>query len=270
MGDLDAFTFTGKDNRVITNHIAPAKRCKADGTVFTRPGMAVTGANRHIVKFDTPAFCRGLTKAKCGARRRIDLVLVMHFDDFDIGHILVQDTCDLFDQCEGKVHADTHIRRKDDRGLLGSDFQLVLLIIGKPGGPDHKDRPGFRSQLRVFHGCGRGGEINHRIDGFEQGLGIISDQNAAFFQTGNQGDVLANERASRKIRTATDFAALGFGSFIHQHPAHTARTSNNPDLHFRSPSNKACKLCLCFITSPRSGKTKPLTGMSGVLIVSFH
>ena len=250
MGDLDPLPLAGKHNRVITNHITTAQCCKADGAVFTCTGMAIARSHRNLIKLHTTALGRGFTQAKCRARRGIDLVFVVHFNDFDVGDILVKDACYLLDQRKGQIHTDTHIRGKDDRGLFGGNLQLVFLIIRQARGANHKDLAGFCSQFCMFHRRGRGREINHRVNSLKQRLGIIANHNAAFFQTGDQGHVLADERTVGQVRAATNFTALGLGGFIHQHPSHTASTSNNPDLHFRSPPGKQVQICNCFNTRP--------------------
>ena len=122
MGNLDPLAFAGKDNRVIADHIAATQRCKADGAVFARTGKAVTAAHGDIVKINAPALGRCFTKTQGRAGRSIDLVFMVHFNDFDIGNILIKDAGNLFDQRKGQINPDTHIRGKDDRGLLGRDL----------------------------------------------------------------------------------------------------------------------------------------------------
>ena len=74
---------------MIADDIAAAQACKADIASFALASDAVARPLCDVVKIDPAALGGGATHADGGAGRRIDLVLVMHLEDFDI-EIVVQ------------------------------------------------------------------------------------------------------------------------------------------------------------------------------------
>ena len=64
--------------------LPPRKVAKPIWPCLARAGMAVAAAHGMLVEIEPRAFGRRLAEQQRGARRRIDLVVVMHFEDLDI------------------------------------------------------------------------------------------------------------------------------------------------------------------------------------------
>jgi hypothetical protein len=73
-----------KDDGMFADDRAAAQRGKTDGAGNAHAGMAVAHAHGMFSKIDLPAPGSRFTEQQCRARRRIDLVLVVHFEDFDV------------------------------------------------------------------------------------------------------------------------------------------------------------------------------------------
>ena len=82
--ELDALGGAGKDHAVFADHAAAAQIRKTDIAGMARAGIAVAAAHRILVEIDAAAFRRRAAKHQCRAGRRVDLLVVMHFENFDV------------------------------------------------------------------------------------------------------------------------------------------------------------------------------------------
>src|SRR5207253_1958443 len=105
---LDPLGRSGEDHLMLADDAPPAQRREADGAL--RPGSRVTVARAHRMpaEIDAAAVRRRLAEQECGSRRRVDLVLVMHFENFNI-EFIAERRRDLLDQRGEEIDAETHV-----------------------------------------------------------------------------------------------------------------------------------------------------------------
>lgn len=104
MSNLDAFTFTGEDHGVITDNISSADRAKSNRVAISGTGAALAPVNGCFLKVSAERGSNHLAQTECRARRGIDLVTVMRFDDLHIDAIAKRHRGG-FGQSKGQVHA---------------------------------------------------------------------------------------------------------------------------------------------------------------------
>ena len=97
--------------------------------------------------------------ASAAAGRRIDLVAVMRFNNFNVvtggqslgGH---------FEQFEGDVDANTHVGGHDDGDVFGNGFDFGFFGFRKTSGADHRLDPKRLAHLEMGQGAFGSGEVN--------------------------------------------------------------------------------------------------------------
>ena len=104
----DAFVRTGKDHAVIADNGAAPQRSKADIAGPSRSGKAIAAARRALLERDLAAGGSGLAKHQGRTRRRIDLGLVVHFQDLDV-EVFVQRLRHALHQRRQQIDAEAHI-----------------------------------------------------------------------------------------------------------------------------------------------------------------
>ena len=99
VGKLDALTRSSEYQRMLADHVTAAQRRIADGPVRPGPGLTLPAHHRVPVVIDATARRGCLAKHERRPRRRIDLMLVMHFHDLDVMGIgtVARQTSDVFD-----------------------------------------------------------------------------------------------------------------------------------------------------------------------------
>ena len=125
--ELDALGGAGKNHAVFAddscrraraaNPISPALRAPV------WPSRLLT---EFLVELDATAFRRRTTEQQCRAGRRIDFLVVMHFQDFDVERIIERLGHALGERRE-QIDAEAHIAGLDDHRALGGvlDFGFV-------------------------------------------------------------------------------------------------------------------------------------------------
>lgn len=113
MRQLDALHRAGEDHAVLAGDGAAAQRRKADVAALARAGHAVAAAIRMRGENDAAPFRRRFAEQQRGARRRIDLLAMMHFDNLDV-EILIERLGDALYH-RRQVDAEAHIARLHDR-----------------------------------------------------------------------------------------------------------------------------------------------------------
>ncbi len=76
-----------------------------------------------VLQSDVPALGRRLAQKQGGARGRIHLHAVMHFDNFDI-KTRVERPCRLLHQRGQNIHPEAHIAGLDDDGVPRGGLEL--------------------------------------------------------------------------------------------------------------------------------------------------
>ena len=84
MRDLHALEVTREHHRVVTHDGAATQRMEGDLSFRTLPDEPPAAVARHIVKLHGASFGSGVRQHQGRTGRSVLLVLVVHFDDFDV------------------------------------------------------------------------------------------------------------------------------------------------------------------------------------------
>ena len=129
---ITAFGRPDKHHRVFADHVAAAQCRKADVAGSARAGVPVAAAHGAFIEIDAAAFRRRAAEHERGAGRRIDLLIVMHLEDFDI-ECGVQRLGDALGQRiagEEEVQGIEQILARAQRRLaLGRRRHLLALVV---------------------------------------------------------------------------------------------------------------------------------------------
>src|SRR5690606_37943035 len=100
-----------------------------------------------------------LTQQQCSPRGGIDLVLVMHLENFDVPLGGIERARSLLHEYTEQVHAKAHIAGLDDARMAGRSPDLLLVARRTPGCTYDVDDPRLCREPSERHRCGRAGEI---------------------------------------------------------------------------------------------------------------
>ena len=130
--------------------------------------MAVAHPHAVLAKRNVAALGRRLAEQQCGAGWRIDLVLVVHFENLDIEIVGAERLRRLFDQNAEQVDAKAHIAGFDDDRMTGRCADLGVVLCRAAGRADDVDDARLRGEFGKLDGRGRRGEIEHAF-GLDEG-----------------------------------------------------------------------------------------------------
>ncbi len=226
--DLDPLAGPGEHHRVVTDDVAAANRRKPDRARTALPGVTFARIYGEFVERAAERRGDDFTHFQCGARRRVDLVPMVGFDDLDVV-VVAEHARGQLDQLEGRVDADAHVGCKDNRDALACGPYRALAGIVEAGGADHHLYMGRDARIEVTQRRFGPGEVDQYI-GARQcrklGHDARSGGPAHRFSTvtSEHRAVGAIERhADRKIR----LRQRGF----YQHLAHPAGCAGDRKLH---------------------------------------
>src|SRR5947209_7957680 len=128
--ELDALAGRGKDHAVIADHAAAAQRGKTDIALASRAGDAVAPRNLALGEIHSPALRGRGAEQERGPGRRIDLLVVMHFENLDV-EFVIETRSDPAHQRGHEIHAHTHVGRAHDHRLASEVVDLFLVRGGK-------------------------------------------------------------------------------------------------------------------------------------------
>ena len=128
---LDPLGGPGEDHAVLADHGAAAQRRKADVARLARAGLAVAAARRMRREIDAAAFRRRAAEHQRGAGRRVDLLVVMHLEDFDV-EAVVERLGHALGQRREQIDAEAHVAGLHDHGALGGLRDLRLFVAECP------------------------------------------------------------------------------------------------------------------------------------------
>ena len=127
MANFYPLAFSGKDDLMIARHGSTTQRGKANCSGRAWPRNAIAPALAMIGQHDAATARCGLSQQQRRAGRRIDLVAVMHLDNFDVP-VLTQARRRLFHKRREQVDAKRGVaslehgdirRRLVDQGVVG-------------------------------------------------------------------------------------------------------------------------------------------------------
>ncbi len=145
---------------------------------LARAGDAVADLDGLVLQLDAPALCSLAAEQIGGAGGGIDLVLVVHFQHFDIPAGRVQRLRRLTNQNAEQVHAEAHVAGLDDAGMAGGGGDLLLVLFRQARRADDMDDARLRRQFGEIAGGGGRGEIDDAVCGDEGLQRIVSDRDA--------------------------------------------------------------------------------------------
>ena len=184
-------------------------------------GMAVAPALRALVEIDAAAVRRGASKHQRRARGRVDLLVVMHFENFDV-EVLIERLGHALDQRRQQVDPETHVAGLDDhRALAGLRDQLVVLSA-QPGGADDVHQPPARRELGEGDGRRRHGEVEEPVGLREQRLDLGGHAHAVLAQPRKLTGITADHGRSRRLDRARE------GRAVHRRNGMDERASHAP------------------------------------------
>mmetsp|Transcript_28897 Transcript_28897/g.55104 ORF Transcript_28897/g.55104 Transcript_28897/m.55104 type:complete len:203 (-) Transcript_28897:18-626(-) len=193
-----------------------------------RPGPRdpVAGGILYRCEVHAPSLGGCLPQHQCCARRRVNLVVVMGLDHFDV-EILVQRGGDLFGQLNQQVDAKAHVAGAHDGAMAAGRFQLRDLRLCHAGGPDDVGRAGLGRDLAQRKGRLRGGKID---DGLRLGHSlkhIIADQHAQGRAAHGHAYILTDPIVPGPLQRARKPHRVAGHHGLDQHLAHAARCPCN-------------------------------------------
>ena len=130
-----------KMTRMVADDGAAAQRGKTDIADAARSGHTVAPAHGVPIEIDAAAGRRGAAEHQRGPGRRVDLLVVVHFQDLDVV-ILIERPGDAFDQRGKEIDPEAHIAGFDDRRPACGLGDQRFLLGRMAGGADDVDDAG--------------------------------------------------------------------------------------------------------------------------------
>ncbi len=189
---------------MLADHRAAAQGGKADRARRARAGMAVADPDAVFGQLDAAARRGRLAEQQRGARRRVDLVAMVHLQDLDVEIGRVERARRLLHQHGEQVDAEAHIARLDDRRVAGGRGDAGVVRGRAARGADHMHDPRLRRIAGKLDGRGRRGEVQHAVGPGEDRQRIVGDRHAERPDAGQLAGIAA-ERGdpARSIAPAT-------------------------------------------------------------------
>ena len=195
-----------------------------------RAGDAVASAFGVLFKADAAALRRRLTEQQCRAGGRVDLVAMMHLDDFDIPAI-VERLRRLPDKRRQQIDAEAHIAGLDDGGVAGRACNLLFVFGCEAGRADHMNDPRLRGKRGEFDAGGGNRKVHQRIRILDDGERIRRGREAEFLAKPAQTPQIGAEIGRAfGLKPARERKAAGFGNQTDQRGAHAATRARHCDL----------------------------------------
>ena len=240
MAQRDALAGAGKDHRMLAHHRAAAQGGKTDIAVLARAGMAVAAFHPMLVQRDLAAACRGLAQQQRGARGRIHLVAMVHFQHFDV--VVRQRPSRTFHQRTQQIDAQAHVARLHDHGMAGGGLDARLTLFVKAGGADDMDDARLRRQVGDHGGNHRRGEIDHDLRIRQQSQRIGGQLDAIGLHARQCAAVQPQVGMAFHLQRAAQGQARALRDFANERAAHAAAGAGDDDLQIRhdAPFRSLC------------------------------
>ena len=209
MRQLQPLASAREKHGVVAHDASATQRRKADRSPRPLACVPVPAPDAVFRQRDVPALRRRLAQEQRGARGRIHLVLVMHFQNFDV-EVRPKRPRGLLHERREQVHAEAHIAGLHNGGMARRRFDLGLVFGREPGRADDMDDARLRGQRRGLKACGGHGEIEHALDLREQRQRIGHDGHANMAHARDLARILADYGRARPLDRARDLAPFGF------------------------------------------------------------
>ncbi len=163
MSELEAFSICCEHDGVIPDHVAAAEGVHTDFPRLARADIAMAAVGDVVFIIGAGLLVEDFQERASGAGWGIDLVLVMHFRDFDIEAILSQDASCLAGEPEKSVYAHGVVRCIDDGDGFGGLVDGSTLCVSVSGSADDESGAIFQSGFQQRQSESVQGEIDHAI-----------------------------------------------------------------------------------------------------------
>ena len=213
---------------MFAHDVPAANGVKADIAALACAGNTVTAPVGHIGQIDPAPFGGGLTQHQRRARGRIDLVVVVAFDDLDI-EILVQRSGDLFGQLHQQVDPKAHVARPHDHRVTRGRLQPGDLLIAHAGGANHMHTTRLRRQRSKFQRRFGRGEVDHGLRLRKCFQRIVGHGHAQRGTAHGRAHVLTDPVVTGAFDHADQSRLIALRHGLDQHLPHTARSPCDDD-----------------------------------------
>ena len=234
MRQLDALAGTGKDHAMVADDIPAARRGKADRPRLAFAGHAVAAEYAIILEVAPKRLRCRVAQQQRGARRRVDLVPVMHLDDL---HVVAdaQELRALLDQAQEHVDAHAHIRRENDSNRFSEVGERALVGGRQAGRADHRRHAGAGTRGDMRERAFGPRKIDQYVGSGHRGGNVRRD-----FDAGGRAEALtrvaAEKRTCRDIQRTGEHH-VGFGERrFEQRLAHPAAGACDNESYCHQPS----------------------------------
>jgi hypothetical protein len=234
MGDLDPLAGAGEEDGVVADDVAAAQRREADAA---RAALAVAVVDGAAVERLALRGSDDLAHAQRRAARRVDLHAVMRLDDLDVEALGERARRDV-DQLHDHVDADAHVRRHDDRDVLGMRRDLCLLGGVEAGRADDGGDAQLAAEGEVGQRSLRPREVDQHLARGERGSRVGADDDAAGPAEEGAG-VAADAGAARHVERRRENQVGAGGERLDQRLAHPARRAGDGDAATRRGATRA-------------------------------
>src|SRR5713101_3248234 len=125
-------------------------------------------------EIDASALRRRTTKHEGGAGWRVDLLVVVHFEDLNVEFVVEGLRYALDQSCE-EIDSHAHIAGLDDHRAAARLCDQVFVLAGEPGGADDMDHSPSACELGKCHGSSGNREVEQAVGVRKQRLDIAGD-----------------------------------------------------------------------------------------------
>ena len=129
MGQFEPLAGGGKNDGVIAHHVAAAQGVHADHALGPRADIAVAAMQSQLVVGAARRLGQDFAQPPRGSAGRVELLPVMHLDDFLVVILAERFRRDLR-QVKKEIHADRKIGREDDGNRPRRRFDRLALVGG--------------------------------------------------------------------------------------------------------------------------------------------
>ena len=177
-------------------------------------------ATEWPVEIDAAAFGRRAAEQQRGAGRRVDLLVVMHLQDFDVER-LVERLRHALRQRRQQIDAEAHIAGLDDHGGLCRVLDLRIVARRyRPVVPMTCTLPALAASAAKPTRRHRRGEIDDAVGLRQQRPCVAGQFDAVLGKAGQHACIPADQRRARVFQGARKRKLLVVGDRLDQRAAH--------------------------------------------------
>ena len=219
---LDALPLAGKEHGVLSHDITGAYRLHADLLARPLADDPFAGEDADLIQVPVQRLRQHLRHLHGRAGGRVLLHAVVGLDDLHVV-IVTERCCHLFQDLEGKINADAHVRREHAGDLVGELPDLLHLFLRESRRADHDRTVMVGAGADMLEARLGSGEIDEHFSRGEGGIEIFRDGDARRRQSGGPARVLAHERMTFLLNGPRKADAFHAGQYAYDPRTHAAR-----------------------------------------------